>query len=98
MAKSLEQVLRGIFCCIDSPEAKCDDCTYRSVYDCKNVLRNDISYWAKAGELEICKDGSFGLANIPEKKVKCKRKNGRRYSDGERRKGRHEQYGELEDC
>ena len=97
MAKSVSHVIGGIFCCIEPPEPWCRDCPYEGVYDCKNILRNDISYWAQQGKLKLGKNGTYEIAESGEPKVKTKRKNGRRYSDGERRKGRHEEYSERSD-
>lgn len=92
MAKSINEVMGGIFCCMESyhqDDPWCDDCPYEQTFDCKNTLRNDITYWAKLGKLELGKDGIWQpagcLNNIS--KPKTKRKNGRRYSD-ERRNNR----------
>jgi len=93
---NIRKVIGGIFCCIEPAEPYCNDCPYESVYDCKNILRNDISYWAKLGKLKIGENGVYEITGDSRPKVKTKRKNGRRYSDGERRKGRHEQYSDLE--
>lgn len=91
MAKSISEVMGGIFCCMENHygDPWCDDCPYEHVFDCRNILHNDITYWAKLGKLELASDGSWQLVknNIP--KQKSKRKNGRRYSDGERRNNRH---------
>ena len=96
MAKAVMKVVGGIQCCIEPPEPWCDDCPYEGVYDCRNALRNDISYWAITGKLKLGNSGIYEVTEEQKKVVKTKRKNGRRYSDGERRKGRHEQYGEVE--
>ena len=92
MAKSVSEVMGGILCCMEDHynDHWCDDCPYEHDFNCKNVLHNDISYWAKMGKLELGKDGVWqpvGCNSLP--KQKSKRKNGRRYSDGERRNNRH---------
>ena len=54
-----------------------------------------LSARREQGRIRISSDGLYEPADMETtKKVKTKRKNGRRYSDGERRKGRHEQYGD----
>ena len=97
MAERLENVVEGIFSCMNLVIPRCENCPYyRGYANCKESLRDDISYWAKLGKLKLGTDGVYHPADIPEKKVKTKRKNGRRYFDGERRSGRHEQYGESD--
>jgi len=96
MAKSVRKVIGGLFCCNESGKPWCNDCPYEGVYDCKNVLRNDISYWASLGKLEIGKDGNWQETGVDAPpKQKKKRKNGRRYFNNERRNQR--QYGDESD-
>lgn len=84
MAKSVNKVLGGIFCCHQhQPKPWCDDCPYEQVYDCRNILQNDISYWAQKGKLEVGFDGVWGL-KAEYSHPKNKRK-GRRFVDEERR-------------
>lgn len=96
MAKSVSKVIGGLFCCNGQSKPWCDDCPYEGVYNCKNILWNDVSYWASLGKMEIGKDGNWQAAGVDgPPKQKNKRKNGRRYSDGERRNQR--QYGDEPD-
>lgn len=75
-------------------EPLCYSCAYKGIKDCSEVLHDDIYAMLEQGRIRISSDGLYEPADMETtKKVKTKRKNGRRYSDGERRKGRHEQYG-----
>ena len=92
MAKSISEVIGGIFCCMEGHYAEepwCNDCPYENIYDCKNVLQSDITYWAKLGKLELGQNGIWQeVGGGYNPKPKSKRKNGRRYFDGERRNSR----------
>lgn len=92
MAKTLDETVGGIFCCqIPRVDPWCNDCPYERVKNCREELQNDISYWASKKKLVVGSEGTYCLKidDIPQQK--SKRKNGRRYSDGERRNNR--QYG-----
>ena len=90
MAKSVREVMGGIFCCIEQKDKPwCDDCPYEHVYNCRNILRSDISYWAALGKMELGKDGIWQpKGSDVSPKRKDKRKHGRRYFSEERRNNR----------
>jgi len=92
--KSIHDILWGSSCCMQYDEPLCYSCAYKGIKDCSEVLHDDIYAMLEQGRIRISSDGLYEPADMETmKKVKTKRKNGRRYSDGERRKGRHEQYG-----
>lgn len=95
MTRKLDSVLSGILCCIQPAEPVCEGCPYQYVTDCKEEMGHDISYYCMTGKMKLGKDGVYQAADIPEVKVKTKRKNGLRYSDGVRRNGRYDE--EFED-
>ena len=91
MAKSVREVMGGIFCCMNKYQEKpwCNDCPYEQVRDCRNVLQNDISTLASAGKLELGSDGNWQPAGFKASpKIKEKRKTGRRIFNEERRNNR----------
>ena len=91
--KSLREVLWGSSCCMQYSEPLCHSCGYKGLHDCKEFLHNDICIMLEQGRIRMSNDGLYEPVDMETiKKVKTKRKNGRRYSDGERRKGRNEFY------
>ena len=96
MAKSVKEVMGGIFCCMEQEDDNpwCNDCPYENIFNCKNILRNDIAYHVMTGKLEVGDDGKWQLAGCDKPpKRKEKRKHGKRYFDGKK----HQNHGYEDD-